>query len=390
MAERRSIILSPTERTGPVCGTLDFMARPTLRVALIGTGFMGKAHSNAYVQAPHFFDLPFEIERRVLCARDRARLDQLASVWGWEETATDWRAVVERGDIDAVDIAVPNALHAPIARVAAAAGKMILCEKPMAVSLEEAERMAAAARNVPTLVWYNYRRVPAVSFAKRLIDEGRIGRVFHYRARYLQQSGNDPTRRPGWKTEKAQAGSGARGDLLSHVVDTALWLNGPVAEVTALSQTFAPGRDVDDACLALARFENGSVGTFEATRYAVGCRNRNIFEIHGSKGMLAFDLEDLNRLEFFDATEPRNLQSARNLLVTGPDHPYWSNFWKPGHIIGYEHTFIAALADFLAAASRGEEYHPDFEDGLAVERVLDAVERSSTLRGWAAPEILRN
>ncbi len=345
---------------------------------------MGRAHSNAYAQVGHFFDVPFEVERAVICARNRERLEKMAATWGWEETATDWRSVVERKDIDLVDVALPNAMHAPVAIAAARAGKMVVCEKPLAISREEAAEMARAARGVRTMVWFNYRRVPAVAFARELIEQGRIGRVFHYRATYLQQSGNDPTRPPSWKTEKAQAGSGAIGDLLSHVVDMALYLNGPITEVTSLAHTFTPGRDVDDACLALARFENGSIGTLEATRFGVGCRNGNAFDIHGSRGMLRFNLEDMNRLEFFDATEPGATQGARQLLVTGPSQPYSGNFWKPGHIIGYEHTFIAALGDFLGAAARDEEFHPDFEDGLRVQRVLDAVERSAASRAWTA------
>jgi predicted dehydrogenase len=232
------------------------------------------------------------------------------------------------------------------------------------------------------MVWFNYRRVPAISYARRLVEEGHIGQVFHYRATYLQEWGNDPTRPPGWKTDKTQAGSGVLGDLLSHLIDTALWLNGPIREVAAMQHTFAPGRDVDDATLLLARFENSSVGTFEATRYAVGCRNRNAFQIHGAGGMLRFNLEDFNHLEFLDATEPRNLQGARNMLVTGPDQPYASNFWKPGHVIGYEHTFIAALGDFLGALAEGQPFHPDFEDAQKVQLVLAAVERSAAAQAF--------
>lgn len=362
----------------------DPMSKRTLRVALIGQGFMGRVHSNAFGQLQHFFDVPFELRCQVLCARDPARLHSMAATWGWAETATDWRPLVERHDIDLVDIAVPNALHAPIAMAAAGAGKMVLCEKPLAVSAEEGAQMVEAARRVPNMVWFNYRRVPAVAFARRLVEEGRIGQVFHYRATYLQEWGNDPARPPGWKTQKAQAGSGVLGDLLSHLLDTALYLNGPIREVTALTHTFAPGRDVDDATLVLARFDNGALGSFEATRYAVGCRNRNAFQIHGSRGMLAFDLEDMNHLEFFDATEAGNLQGARNLLVTGPDHPYSNNFWKPGHLIGYEHTFIAALGDFLAALAQGQPFHPDFEDGQSVQQILDAVQRSAQTRQWIA------
>ncbi len=372
--------------SAPLWHSLE-MAKRKLRVALIGTGFMGRAHSNAYAQVEHFFDLPYQVERAVICGRDRSRAAQMAARWGWQEASTDWRAVVERRDIDLVDIATPNAEHAPMAIAAAGAGKMVACEKPLAVSGEEAARMTEAARDVPTMVWYNYRRVPAVALARQFIEEGRVGRVFHYRATYLQQSGNDPTRPPSWKTEKAHAGSGAIGDLLSHVVDLALYLNGAIVEVNAHAQTFTPGRDVDDASIALARFENGSIGTLEATRFGVGCRNRNAFDIHGARGMLRFQLEDLNCLEYFDATEPRALQAARRILATGPDHPYSGNFWKPGHVIGYEHTFIAALADFLCAAERGEAFHPDFADGLRVERVLDAVKQSAQSREWMAPAV---
>ncbi len=349
------------------------MKRKELRVALIGQGFMGRAHSNAFHQVGRFFDAPYELKLQVICGRDAERLAAMAARWGWSETAADWRLAVERKDIDVVDIAVPNALHAPVAVAAAQAGKVVLCEKPLATSAEDGRRMVEAAGGLRTMVWFNYRRAPAVAFAKQLIDQGRIGRVFHYRATYLQEWGNDPTRPPGWKTDKAQAGSGVLGDLLSHVVDMAVYLNGPMVKVQALQHTFREGRDVDDATLALVRFANGSIGSLEATRYAVGCRNSNRFEIHGERGMVRFDLEDLNRLEFFDAAEPSNLQGARRLLITGPDHPYWTNFWKPGHIIGYEHTFVAALADFLEALDRGAEYHPDFEDGQRVQTVLEAI-----------------
>jgi predicted dehydrogenase len=352
-----------------------------LNVALIGQGFMGRAHSNAYRQVNHFFETPFDLQLKVICGRNRPGLEKMAVTWGWEEISTDWRSVIGRGDIDVIDVATPNWLHAEMAIAAAAAGKIVLCEKPLAVSLVQARQMVDAVRGEPNMVWFNYRRVPAIAFTRRLIEEGRIGQVFHYRATYLQEWGNDPTRPPGWKLQKSEAGSGVLGDLLSHLIDTALYLNGPIDEVSAMMHTFSPGRDVDDATLLLARFANGSIGSFEATRYAVGCRNRNAFEIHGSKGMARFDLEDLNRLEFFDAADARNLQGARRLLVTGPDQPYSTNFWKPGHIIGYEHTFIAALGDFLGSLESREPFHPNFEDGLAVEQVLAAVETSAKQNG---------
>ncbi len=355
-----------------------------MNVALIGQGFMGRAHSNAYHQVGHFFDIESTPRLKVLCGRDPKSLDAMAARWGWEETSTDWRALVGRQDIDAIDIATPNALHSEIAIAAAQAGKIVFCEKPMAVSLAEAARMEQAARGLPTLVWFNYRRAPAVALAKRMIEDGRIGQVFHYRAAYLQQWGNDPTRKSGWKLDRALAGSGASGDLLSHILDMALYLNGPIVELCAMQTTFEPGREIDDAVAVLLRFANGAAGTLEATRYGTGAINRNGFEIHGSRGMLGFNLEDMNRLTFLDAAAPAAEQGPRSILATAADHPYGKNFWKPGHIVGYEHTFIATLADFLAALGRGEPFHPGFDDGLEVQRLLDAVERSARSRAWIA------
>jgi predicted dehydrogenase len=343
---------------------------------------MGKAHSNAYVQAPHFFDLPYRIVRKVICGRDAAALSAMADRWGWEETATDWRAVIDRNDIDAVDICLPNHMHGPVAIAAAQAGKAILCEKPLALSLAEAQAMADAARGVATLVWFNYRRVPAITFARQLVDEGRLGRVFHYNASYKQQWGADPTRPPSWKMDPALAGSGVGDDLLTHLLDAALYLNGAITRVVATARTFAPNRPVDDAVLAMVEFANGSVGTFEATRFGIGCKNRNAFEVHAEKGMLRFDLERLNHLGFLDATQPSTEQGLRDLLVTDMKHPVFPSFWRPGHIIGYEHTFIAALGEFLIALSKGERFRPDFDDALEVQRVLDAIQRSAKTEQW--------
>jgi predicted dehydrogenase len=358
------------------------MPKQKLNVAMIGTGFIARAHSNAFRQVTHFFDVPYQLGLKVVCGRNQSKLEAAAAHWGWDESSTDWQAVVARPDIDVVDIAVPNVLHAPIAIAAAKAGKMVWCEKPLATSLPEAETMAQAVRQIPNLVWFNYRRIPAVVFAKRLIEEGRLGQTYHYRALYLNQSGNDPSKATTWRYKRSEAGMGAAGDLLSHSIDSALYLNGPITELTAMTHTFVPGRDVDDATFFLARYANGSVGTFEATRYGVGCRNRHAFEINGSKGMLRFNLEQMNQLEFYDAAETPNQQGMRNITVTGPDHPYSENFWKPGHIIGYEHTFIATLGDFLGALGRKESHFPDFDDAVAVQRVLDAVERSAAARGW--------
>jgi predicted dehydrogenase len=360
------------------------MSKAKLNVAMIGTGFIANVHSNAFRQVGHFFDIPYDVCCKVICGRDRAKLEKTSSRWSWKETETDWQEVVARKDIDAIDIAVPNALHSAIAIAAAETGKIILCEKPLASSLEETERMAKAAQHVPNAVWFNYRRIPAVVLAKQLITEGRIGEAFHYRAIYLNQSGNDPSKGNTWRYKRSEAGMGAGGDLLSHCLDLALYLNGAIAELSAMMHTFAPNRDVDDATLLLSRFANGSIGTFEATRYGVGCQNRNAFEVNGSKGMLSFTLDEMNQLNFVDATEPTRLQAARHISVTALDHPYGKNFWKPGHILGYEHPFIATLGDFLSSIGRQEPFHANFEDALAVQRILHAVEKSSASRTWVS------
>src|SRR3954468_3472138 len=355
---------------------------PEFRVALLGQGFMGKAHSNAYVQAPHFYDLPYRVVRKVICGRDTASLSAMADRWGWEETATDWRAVIDRTDIDAVDICLPNDMTDRVSIAAAQPGKTILCEKPLALSLGEARTMAEGARGVATLVWFNYRRVPAIAFARQLIEDGRLGRVFHYNASYKQQWGADTTRPPSWKMDPSLAGSGVADDLLTHLLDAALYLNGPITRVVATTRTFASNRPVDDAVLAMVEFGNGSVGTFEATRFGIGCKNSNAFEMHGEKGMLRFDLERLNHLEFLDATEPATEQGLRDLLVTDMKHPIFGHFWRPGHIIGYEHTFIAALGEFLECLARDAEFHPSFEDALVTQEALDALLQSARTRQW--------
>jgi len=355
-----------------------------LRVALLGQGFMGKAHSNAFAQVGHFYDTPFRIRRALLCGRDAESLKTMAARWGWEETATDWRAAIDRPDIDLVDIALPNHLHAEVAIAAAQAGKIVLCEKPLALTVADAEAMVAAAKTVRTMVWYNYRRVPAIAFAHRLIAAGRLGAIFHYDAAYRQQWGPDRSRDGTWKMDPALAGSGVADDLLTHLLDTALYLNGAVTQGLALRKTFAPGRQIDDAFLALLTFANGSVGQFQATRFAIGCRNANTFQIHGAGGMLRFNLERLNHLEFADASDAATDQGTKDILVTDMQHPVFPHFWRPAHIIGYEHTFIAALGEFLEALAGDAEFHPDFRDGLAVQRVLAALQQSATSGQWTA------
>lgn len=349
---------------------------------MIGSGSIARAHSNAFHQVGHFFDVPYSLNLKVVCGRNQTKLQAFAEQWGWAEAAADWQEVVERKDVDVVDIAVPNALHAPIALVAAKSGKMIFCEKPLAATLAEAQQMALAARDIPNLVWFNYRRVPAVAFAKQLIAEGKLGEIFHYRSYYFNQSGVDPAKGQTWRYRRGEAGSGAIGDLLSHSIDTATYLNGEMAELSAMKHTFIPGREVDDAVSVMVRFANGSLGTFEASRFGVGRRNGNGFEVYGAKGSVTFDLEEMNRLRFYDATDPANLQAYRNILVTGPDHPYSTNFWKPGHLVGYEHTFIATLGDFLQSLAKNEPFHPNFDDALQTQALLDAVEQSAALKNW--------
>ncbi len=333
---------------------------------------MGRAHSNAYRQVSSFYDLPYTVEQSILCGRNADNLAAMAYRWGWRETSSDWRDVVSRPDIDIIDVAVPNNLHAEIAIAAARAGKIVFCEKPLANSVTDSATMRDAAAARPNMVWFNYRRVPAVQQLRAMIDSNRLGPIFHYRGFYLQEWGNDPSRPPNWKTDKSIAGSGVLGDLMSHSLDLALYLNGPIASVQALQRTFAPGREIDDATLVLAQFANGSIGTFEATRYATGCKNRNALEIHGEFGAARFDLEDMNRLEFLDATQPKDEQGFRNLLVSA------NRYWKPGHIVGYEHTFISALGDFLIALANKEPFEPNFEDGYRVQLAIDAIQRAAS------------
>jgi predicted dehydrogenase len=354
----------------------------TFNVAMIGYGFMGRAHSNAFHQAGTFFDLPFNLKLKTICGRNQLNLDRMARHWGWEETATHWEDVVRREDIDIVDICTPNYLHEPIAVAAAQAGKMVLCEKPLANSVAEAERMAEAAKNVPTLVWFNYRRAPAVMLARQLIEQGKIGEPYHYRALYLQSWGRDPEDPGAWRFNPGEAGTGVIGDLLSHSIDLGTWLNGPIGELCANIHTFAEGRQVDDAVTVMTRFSNGSLGTFEATRFATGNLNRNSFEINGSKGSIQFNMEDMNHLTFFDQCDEVSVLGGHKILVTGPGHSHVADFWPPGHIIGYEHTFIITLVDFLRAVATGEQFHPGFDDALETQRILEVVQESNRSRSW--------
>ena len=373
----------------------------SLNIGLIGYGFMGRAHSNAYRKVNNFFDLPYRPVLKAACARDQAKVKAFADTWGYESVETDWRKLVERKDIDLIDICVPNNLHAEIALAATAAGKMILCEKPLAMNGPEGQKMVDAVEKakVPNMVWYNYRRVPAVTLARKLIDEGRLGRIFHYRAKFLQDwtiSADVPQGGAGlWRLDVAAAGSGVTGDLLAHCIDTALWLNGPMSTVNAMTETFVKERKhnltgkvekvgIDDACAFLARFNNGSLATFESTRYARGHKALYTFEINGEKASIAWDLHDLHRLQYFDHRDEGKLRGWRSIHVTdhGGEHPYMDKWWVPGLQIGYEHTFVHQVADFLDGLANGKPAMPDFRDALRTQHVCDAVLKSAREGKW--------
>jgi predicted dehydrogenase len=369
----------------------------TLRVGLIGYGFMGKAHSNAWRQAPRFFALPAEVRMSTLCGRDARAVKKAAAAFGWEKTATDWRAVVDDPEIDIIDISTPNDSHSAIALAAAEAGKAILCEKPLGRDVAEAERMAAAVRQarVVNMVCHNYRRVPALALAREMIARGELGdRLFHYRARYAQDWIVDPDFPLVWRLQSGAAGSGSLGDLGSHLVDLGRYLVGEFREVCATFETFIkhrplPGKQggigkvtVDDAVSVVGRFRNGALATLEATRFAQGRKNGLTIEINGSAGSLVFDLEQMNRLQFYRARDPAEQRGFREIIVTEASHPYSGRWWPPGHLIGYEHTFVHTIADLVSAVIAGKSVAPTFADGLATQRVLAAIGESAREKKW--------
>ena len=377
--------------------------RPSLGVGLIGYAFMGAAHSQAWRTAPHFFDLPLHPELTVLAGRNQAGVTDAAARLGWQSTETDWRRVIEREDVDLVDVCTPGDTHAEIAIAALEAGKHVLCEKPLANSVAEAEAMAdaaakAAARGVRSMVGFTYRRVPAIALARQLVAQGRLGDIRHVRAQYLQDWIADPQAPMSWRLEKDKAGSGALGDIGAHIVDLTQHITGQaLTGVSAMLETFVKERPlptetgqlggvggsetgtvtVDDAAVFLARFTGGGLGVFEATRFALGRKNAIRIEINGSAGSLAFDFEDMNVLEFFDGTEPAGTAGFRRIIVTEPEHPYVAAWWPAGHGLGYEHGFTHQVVDLVTAIDEGEDPTPSFADGLQVQRVLDAVERSA-------------
>jgi predicted dehydrogenase len=379
-------------------------SKPALAVGLIGHDFMGRAHSNAWRQVTHFFELPAEIRLKTICGRNAAAIKRAAARLGWESFATDWRRVVADPGIDVIDICTPNDTHCEIAVAAAAAGKAILCEKPLARNVVEAERMLRAVRKarVVNMICHNYRRIPAIALAKQMIENGEIGdRLFHFRARYAQDWIVDPKFPMVWRLRSDIAGSGALGDIFSHILDLARYLVGEFKEVCATMETFVKERvlvekagrarrarrrmsavTVDDAVTMIGRFRNGAMASLEATRFAPGRKNSITLEINGNEGSLSFDLEEMNRLRFYSRRDPRDQQGFRDILVTESSHPYMAHWWPPGHVIGYEHTFVHAVADFVGAVAKGKSVQPTFEDGMRNQRLLDAIARSAKTKRW--------
>lgn len=381
----------------------------TLRVGMIGYGFMGRIHSNAWRQAPHFFPLKARVEMHTLCGRNAAGVQAARGQLGWQYAATDWHEVVESPLIDVVDINTPNDSHAEIAIAAARSGKHVLCEKPLALTTKQAEAMLAAVQKakVVHMVCHNYRRIPAIALAKKMIGEGALGQIYHYHARYAQDWLADPEFPLKWRLQKAISGSGAHGDINVHIIDLARYLVGEFKEVCGLLHTFIkerplPGESgkgqspvakalekagkvtVDDAATFIGRFENGALANLEATRAAHGRKNHIAIEINGSKGSLYFDFEDMNRLKFFNHEDAKDRQGFRDIVVTQPNgvHPYLAHWWGAGHMLGYEHPFVHAVADFVNACVEGKPLQPTFEDGLKNQEVLEAVERSAKTARW--------
>ncbi|MCX7796152.1 MAG: Gfo/Idh/MocA family oxidoreductase [bacterium] len=377
-----------------------------INVGLIGYKFMGKAHSHAYLDMPKFFKPKGIPVMKAICGRDEARVRETANIFGWQGIETSWKRLVERKDIDLIDITAPTNVHKEIAIAAAEAGKHILCEKPLAMNLKEAREMLKAVESagIKHMVGFNYRRAPAIALAKRLIQDGLIGKIYHFRAVYLQDWIVDPNFPLVWRLQKDIAGSGSLGDLGAHLIDIARFLVGEFEEVIGMSETFIKERPlavsmtglsakagevkergevtVDDATLFLVRFTNGALGSFEATRFAPGRKNYNSFEINGSEGSIIFNLERMNELQFCSRKDPEYASGFRTILVTESIHPYISAWWPPGHIIGYEHTFIHEIYDLCEAIANDTPIEPNFYDGVKCQEVLEAVELSIRERRW--------
>src|SRR5690606_4452712 len=381
------------------------MEKKEIRIGLIGCGFMGRTHSNGYKRIPNFFpDLQYTPVMKAVCSRTEETVKAFAQQWGYESYETDWKALIARDDIDAVDICVPNNMHKEIAIAAAEAGKMVLCEKPLSRNLEEGKQMVEAVRKagVKNTIWYNYRRLPAVTLAKQIIESGKLGKIFHYRSNFLQDwtiNENLPQGgRAFWRMDANAAGSGVTGDLLAHCIDLARWLNGGIEDVSSVTEIFVKERKhedtghleevkIDDACIFHCHFANGSLGLFESTRYARGHKALFTFEINGEHGSLKWDLHDLNRLEYFNNTDDSNVKGWRSIHVTDGDQPYMDKWWVPGLSIGYEHSFVHQAADFFKSLETGEDCHPTFADALQTQRVCEAVIDSAKDRQWKDTQV---
>lgn len=370
-----------------------------LNIGVVGYGFMGRTHSNGYKRVNDFFSPGIRPVLKAICGRSEDNARAFMEQWQYESYETDWKALVARDDIDAIDICTPNNTHAEIAIAAAEAGKMVLCEKPLSMTVEEGETMCKAIEKAGVLntVWYNYRRVPAVTLARQLIDEGRLGRIFHYRANFLQDWTIAEDLPQGgaalWRLDVDAAGSGVTGDLLAHCIDTALWLNGSIKTVNAMTETFVKERmhnltgkvekvGIDDACAFMCRFENGSLGLFESTRYARGHKALYTFEINGENASIKWDLHDLHRLDYFDHGDDSVVRGWRSVHVTDGDMPYMDKWWVPGLQIGYEHTFVHQVADFLQAVADGTPCPPTFRDALETQKVCESVLTSAKEHSW--------
>ena len=382
----------PVDRRGRPA-VASFIMKKKINVAMIGYQFMGRAHSNAWRQVSRFFDTPFEPVMKVVCGRHEEGVRQAAETLGWQEHATSWEQVVARQDVDIVDVCTPGDSHMAISVAAAENKKVVFCEKPLANTLSDAQKMLDAVKKagVMHMICHNYRRVPAVSFARQLIQEGRLGQIYHYRGTYLQDWIVSPDFPRVWRLEKAKAGSGALGDLSSHSIDFARMLVGEISEVAGFLKTFIAERplpdgkgrgkvDVDDAALSMVKFQSGAIGTIESTRFALGRKNYNRFEVNGGKGSLAFNLERLNELEVYLDEGPTS--GWKTILVTDPKHPYVGAWWPPGHILGYEHTFVHTVLDLLKAVQEQKLPSPNFEDGVRNQKVLDAHQRSAASGRW--------
>ena len=371
-----------------------------IRIGMIGYGFMARTHTNGYRKVGNFFpELTYQPKLKAVCGRTKEKVEAFSKQWGYESIETDWKDLIARDDIDAVDICVPNNLHTEIAVAAARAGKMIICEKPLSRTVKEGEKMVEAVENagVKNTVWYNYRRIPAVTLAKQIVDSGKLGKIFHYRANFLQDWTISPELPQGgealWRMDKNVAGSGVTGDLLAHCIDTAMWLNGGIKDVSAVTETFIKERlhqetekvekvEIDDACIFHCHFNNGSLGVFESTRYARGHKALYTFEINGENGSVRWDLHDLNRLEFFDYSDDSEVRGWRSIHVTDGDQPYMDKWWVPGLSIGYEHTFIHQVADFLESLETEKPCRPTFKDAQETQKVCEAVLNSASSGSW--------